>query len=194
VTIRLAQLHRRDLRRVMRIENQVFPEPWSPAVFSSELALRSGRFYRAAWVGSALAGYIGFMVLDDEAHMTTIATDPGFQRSGVAITMIVESIRQLRAQGVTRLSLEVAANNERAQALYRRFGFVPVGVRRNYYPVTGQDALVMWVHDVDGGAYAQRLDELAARGAELEGGGGGETGGRGEGAGTEGTASPQAGD
>ena len=167
--IRLEKLRRRDLHQVMRIENLVFPEPWSPAVFSSELALRKGRLYRGAWAGPEMAGYIGFMIVDDEAHMTTIATNPGFQRSGVATTMIVETIRALRAQGVTRVSLEVAANNEPAQALYRRFGFVPVGVRRNYYPVTGQDALVMWVHDIETDEYARRLDELAATGAGVEG-------------------------
>ncbi len=166
--VRLEKLRRRDLRHVMRIENVVFPEPWSPTVFDSELALRSGRLYRGAWVDTELAGYIGFMIVDGEAHMTTIATAPGFQRSGVAITMIVEAIRTLRADGVTQLSLEVAANNAAAQALYRRFGFAPVGVRKNYYPVTGQDALVMWVHDVDTEAYGRQLDELAQDGAEVD--------------------------
>jgi ribosomal-protein-alanine N-acetyltransferase len=62
----------------------------------------------------------------------------------------------------------VAADNEPAQALYRRFGFAPVGVRRNYYPVTGQDALVMWVYDIDTEEYAQRLEELAASGQAVE--------------------------
>ena len=55
----------------------------------------------------------------------------------------------------------MAANNEPAQTLYRRFGFAPVGVRKNYYPITGQDALVMWAYDVDTEEYARRLDELA---------------------------------
>jgi ribosomal-protein-alanine N-acetyltransferase len=168
VTVRLDKLRRRDLRQVMQIENAVFPEPWSPGVFNSELSLRRGRLYRVAWSGRDMAGYIGFMIVDDEAHMTTIATAPGFQRSGVATTMIVESVRTLRGGGVTTVSLEVAADNQPAQALYRRFGFAPVGVRRNYYPVTGQDALVMFVHGVDTEAYARRLDELAGTGAGLE--------------------------
>ncbi len=164
MTLRIEKLKRRDLRRLLRIESQVFPEPWSPEVFNSELALRKGRLYRAAWDGEEMAGYIGFMIVDDEAHMTTIATAPDYQRTGVATTMIVDGIRSLRAQGVKQVSLEVAANNERAQALYRRFGFAPVAVRKNYYPVTGQDAIVMWVYDVDGDDYGRRLDELAATG------------------------------
>ena len=168
MTLRIEKLKRRDLRQLLRIESKVFPEPWSVAVFNSELALRKGRLYRAVWDGDEMAGYIGFMMVDDEAHMTTIATSPGFQRQGVATTMIVDGIRTLRAGGIKHLSLEVAANNEPAQALYRRFGFAPVGVRKNYYPVTGQDAFVMWAYDVDTEDYAKRLDDLAATGVPMD--------------------------
>ena len=62
--------------------------------------------------------------------MTTIATAPAYQRSGVATTLIIDGVRTLRGDGVRHLSLEVATNNEPAQALYRRFGFAPVGVRK----------------------------------------------------------------
>jgi ribosomal-protein-alanine N-acetyltransferase len=166
--MRIEKLRRRDLRKLLRIESQVFPEPWSPEVFNSELALRKGRLYRAAWDGDEMAGYIGFLIVDDEAHMTTIATAPAYQRSGVAIAMIVDAVRSLRAGGTKHISLEVAANNEAAQTLYRRFGFAPVSVRKNYYPVTGQDAFVMWAYDIDSEAYALRLDELAASGCKLD--------------------------
>lgn len=166
--LRIEKLRRRDLRQLLRIESAVFPEPWSPAVFNSELALRKGRLYRAAWAGDEMAGYIGFMIVDDEAHMTTIATAPGYQRSGVATTMIVDAFRTLLESGVKHVSLEVAANNEPAQVLYRRFGFAPVAVRKNYYPVTGQDALVMWVYDIDSDQYAARLEELAATGVAVD--------------------------
>jgi ribosomal-protein-alanine N-acetyltransferase len=166
--MRIEKLKRRDLRKLLPIESAVFPEPWSPEVFNSELALRKGRLYRAAWDGEEMAGYIGFLIVDDEAHMTTIATAPAYQRNGVAITMIVDALRTLRAGGVKHISLEVAANNKAAQSLYRRFGFAPVSVRKNYYPVTGQDALVMWVYDIDSEEYALRLDELGAAGFKLD--------------------------
>jgi len=166
--MRIEKLKRRDLRKLLPIESAVFPEPWSPAVFNSELALRKGRLYRAAWDGEEMAGYIGFLIVDDEAHMTTVATAPAYQRRGVAITMIVDGLRTLRASGVKHISLEVAANNKAAQSLYRRFGFAPVGVRKNYYPVTGQDALVMWAYDIDSEEYGSRLDELARSGCALD--------------------------
>ena len=166
--MRIEKLKRRDLRKLLPIESAVFPEPWSPEVFNSELALRKGRLYRAAWDGEEMAGYIGFLIVDEEAHMTTIATAPAYQRNGVAISMIVDALRTLRSGGVKHISLEVAANNKPAQTLYRRFGFTPVSVRKNYYPVTGQDALVMWVYDIGSEDYAIRLDELAASGYKLD--------------------------
>ena len=166
--MRIQKLRRRDLGKLLRIESAVFPEPWSPEVFNSELALRKGRLYRAAWDGDEIAGYIGFFVVDDEAHMTTVATAPPYQRSGVAITMIVDALRTLRSGGVQNVSLEVATNNEPAQSLYRRFGFAPVGVRKNYYPVTGQDALLMWVYGIQTDEYAARLDQLATSGFQLD--------------------------
>ena len=159
--LHIEKLRRRDLRHVLPIESEVFPEPWSVGVFNSELALRHGRLYRAAWHGGDMAGYIGFMMVDDEAHITTIATAPAYQRRGVARTLLIDGIHTLLPTGVRHLSLEVAASNERAQLLYRRFGFAPVGVRKNYYPVTGEDALVMWAYDIDTPEYAERLEQLA---------------------------------
>jgi [ribosomal protein S18]-alanine N-acetyltransferase len=158
--LRIEKLKRRDLRHLLPIEATVFPEPWSVGVFNSELALRHGRLYRAAWAGDDMAGYIGFMIVGDEAHITTIATAPAFQRRGVAKTLLIDGIGTLLPMGVKHLSLEVAAHNEPAQTLYRSFGFAPVGVRKNYYPVTGEDALVMWAYDIDTPEYAQRLEEL----------------------------------
>ena len=66
------------------------------------------------------------------------------------------------ANFLTAMTLEVRAGNSGAQALYRAFGFAPAGVRRAYYKDDGEDAIVMWAHDVDGPAYAERLQALEA--------------------------------
>jgi hypothetical protein len=73
----------------------------------------------------------------------------------------------LKLEG-TALTLEVRVSNVGAQALYHRFGFVPVGVRKNYYENV-EDAIVMWCTDIAEPAYRERLAELcpqAARGAD----------------------------
>jgi ribosomal-protein-alanine N-acetyltransferase len=59
--------------------------------------------------------------------------------------------------------LEVRVTNVAAQALYREFGFVPAGIRKNYYAEVNEDAIVMWAYDVATPEYAARLDAIASR-------------------------------
>lgn len=161
--LELSPMRRRDLRQVMAIERVAFPEPWSPAVFNSELSLRSGRAYRVARLGREVVGYYGLMFAIDEAHVTTIAVAPGSRRRGIATRLLLDAAQVAVAHGARHISLEVAAGNLGAQALYRRFGFAPVGVRKGYYPVTGEDAYVMWAYDVDSAEYAERLARIEAQ-------------------------------
>jgi ribosomal-protein-alanine N-acetyltransferase len=160
--IKLTAMRRRDLRDVMVIERQVFPEPWSVGIFTSELSLRKGRSYRVARLGRHIVGYRGLMFVDDEAHVTTVAVSPEYQHHGVATIMLLDAVATSKDNGARNISLEVAASNERAQNLYRRFGFAPVGVRKNYYPITGEDAYVMWAYDIDSPAYTERMDRIEA--------------------------------
>jgi ribosomal-protein-alanine N-acetyltransferase len=153
-------MRRRDLRRVMAIEDVVFPEPWSAAIFHSELALRRGRAYRVAREGRALVGYFGLMFVGDEAHVTTVAVAPDHQHRGVGTELFLAAVRVALEHTTREISLEVAASNHRAQALYRRFGFAPVGVRKGYYQRTGEDAVVMWAYDIGSPAYADRLASI----------------------------------
>jgi len=91
-----------------------------------------------------LLGYLGVMFVMDELHVNTIGTLVGHEGRGVARSLMDEAWLDARARGVTRATLEVAVSNTRAQGLYRRYGFVPVGVRKNYYERTHEDALVLW--------------------------------------------------
>ena len=65
-------------------------------------------------------------------------------------------------RGAESLTLEVRVGNKAAQELYRKFGFRPCGIRKNYYVETNEDALVMWADDVDSDEYAERLDKIDA--------------------------------
>ena len=56
----------------------------------------------------------------------------------------------------------MAFGNQGAQALYRRFGFGPVGVRKNYYQMTGEDAYVMWAYDLPSAEYTERIAAIEA--------------------------------
>lgn len=155
-------MRRRDLRRVMAIEQAVYPEPWSHGVFVSELSLRKGRAYRVARIGRETVGYVGLMFVEEEAHVTTVAVAPEHQRRGVGTQIMLGAMRIAEEEGARNVSLEVAVGNLRAQALYRRFGFAPVAIRKGYYQLTGEDAYVMWAYDIDAPPYRDRLAQIEA--------------------------------
>lgn len=156
--VRILAMRRRHLRSVLRIETRVYPVPWSTSLFLSELALRSTRAYYVAFVGKQLVGYGGLMMTLDDGHITTIAVDPAWHRHKLGTRLLLALVREALRRGATSLTLEVRLSNKPAQALYRRFGFRPVGVRKNYYAETKEDALVMWAEGVAGPGYARLLD------------------------------------
>jgi ribosomal-protein-alanine N-acetyltransferase len=160
VEVIIAPMRTRDLRGVLKIEEAVFPQPWSHRLFVEELSQRTSRAYRAAWVGRTIVGFAGQMFVDDESHVNNIAVDPGWQGRGLGVILLMDLVHTALARGARHLTLEVRVGNEPALALYARFGLAPVGVRRNYYP-TGEDALVMWARDIDSPEYAERLSAIA---------------------------------
>jgi ribosomal-protein-alanine N-acetyltransferase len=91
-----------------------------------------------------------------------VAVDPQHQRRGIAARLLHEEMKQAIDMGAGAVSLEVRVTNWGAQRLYARFGFRPVGIRRNYYQELHEDALIMWSEDVRTEAYGRRLDSLAA--------------------------------
>ena len=156
----LVAMRRRHLRGVLRIENQVYPRPWSLGLFLSELALRTTRVYFVAKVGATVVGYAGLMLTGSDGHITTIAVDPAWHRRGIGTRLLLALSRAGVALGCAGLTLEVRMSNDAAQGMYRRFGYAPAGVRKNYYAESNEDALIMWAHDVDLPAYADRLASI----------------------------------
>jgi ribosomal-protein-alanine N-acetyltransferase len=163
LSVEIVPMRRRHLRAVLRIEAAVYPRPWSLALFLSELALRTTRAYRVARAAGSVVGYAGLMWSGDDAHVTTIAVDPAWQRHKVGTQLLLHLAELARARGARNLTLEVRVSNLGAQALYHQFGFAPAGIRKNYYTETNEDALVMWAEDIGSEAYGRRLAAIAAR-------------------------------
>ena len=78
----------------------------------------------------------------DVWHVMDLAVAPAFRRQGIARALVAEFLAAAGSAGRGVL-LEVREGNAEAVALYEGLGFVTAGVRRRYYPDTGEDALVM---------------------------------------------------
>jgi ribosomal-protein-alanine N-acetyltransferase len=159
----IAPLRKKDLRAVMAIECQVYTHPWSQPLFASELALPASRVYLVARADRVVVGYAGLMLAPDEAHVTTIAVDPEWQRRHVATRLMVALTREAIERNYAAMTLEVRVSGRGAQALYRRFGFVPEGARKGYYVGPPEDAVVMWARGIDTPEHAALLDVLERR-------------------------------
>jgi ribosomal-protein-alanine N-acetyltransferase len=159
--VAIGPMRRKHLRSVQRIEQQVYPRPWSMGLFMSELGYRGSRVYVVARVGPTVVGYGGLMLVADDGHVTTLAVDPAWHRHKIGTRLLHTLAQAAVARGAQQLTLEVRASNHSAQALYRAFGFAPAGVRKGYYVETNEDAIIMWAHDVAEPAYADRLAALA---------------------------------
>ena len=161
LTVTLTPMRGSHLDRVLEIEAQSYPKPWTPSLFRSEIALRTSRAYYVALVHGDVVGYGGLMMVGDEGHVPNVAVDPERRRQGIATRLLVQLVREAIRRGAQRFTLEVRTSNEAAQAMYRSFGLAPVGMRRRYYSDTGEDALVMTATEIAGAPYVGRLRALA---------------------------------
>jgi ribosomal-protein-alanine N-acetyltransferase len=156
---RIRRMRKRDLAAVVRLEEGIYPQPWSSTVFAEELSLLN-RHYVVIEDDKRIVGYGGLLLVAEDAHVTTLAIDPTARRRRHGTRLMLALVDAALAAGAKHLTLEVRVSNAGARALYQRFGFAPVGVRKDYY--RDEDALVMWATDIDDPAYGERLAAIRA--------------------------------
>jgi ribosomal-protein-alanine N-acetyltransferase len=140
----LRKMDYRDVEEVMRIENSIYPYPWSAGNFID--ALDSGYACMVAELDGAMAGYAVLMPALDEAHLLTIGIAAEHQRKGLGKEVLGRMTALAQASGIRRIILEVRPSNIPALSLYRKCGFAQIGLRRGYYPADNggrEDAIVM---------------------------------------------------
>jgi ribosomal-protein-alanine N-acetyltransferase len=167
MTVEIRKMQTADLPRVVKIERACFGERWTVNAFANELANVASHYFVALEDGQII-GYAGYWLILEEAHITTIGTDPAVQRRGYGERMLVHLIDHAAQAEAKWLTLEVRISNEPAIKLYEKYGFSSLGKRRAYYQDNHEDALVMWTENIELPAYrellASRRKQLVSRG------------------------------
>ncbi|MHB8188990.1 MAG: ribosomal protein S18-alanine N-acetyltransferase [Ferrimicrobium sp.] len=153
-------MRRRHLYQVAAIERSVSATPWSRELFREELARSESRSYFVAIIDKVVVGYLGLMFITSEVHVTNVAVTPLNWGDGIATRLLLVAFTNAIERGAIDATLEVRASNARAQRLYARFGFVPVGVRPRYYRDNDEDAIIMWAYDIAGADAIVRRDKI----------------------------------
>ncbi|MEN3294240.1 MAG: [ribosomal protein S18]-alanine N-acetyltransferase [Burkholderiales bacterium] len=134
-----------DLADVVAIENDVYPYPWTRGNFLDSL-YSSYETWTLRDAAGALAGYFLMMFAVDEAHLLNITVRRGLHGKGIGRMQLDKVMALARERNMNSVLLEVRPSNHRALAVYQRYGFARIGIRRGYYPAennTREDAIVM---------------------------------------------------
>ena len=127
---------------VAELERICFTDPWSENSVATELT-NKWALWLVAEENETVVGYIGSQTAVDETDVMNVAVHPDFRRCGLAQTLILRLVEELKQNGSHALMLEVRASNDPAIALYEKLGFCQVGCRKNYYRNPKEDALIL---------------------------------------------------
>lgn len=161
--VQIIPLRAEHLDAVLAIEQVSSPEPWTIGIFTDELRGTAMRSFHVATIDGAVVGFCGLLMQMTEGHIANIAVDPSLRGRRIGARLLLQASRVAVARSAISMTLEVRVSNLAARRLYQWFGFAPAGVRPRYYRSNNEDALIMWVHDVDTAAFAQRLAGISVQ-------------------------------
>ncbi|MEH2190813.1 MAG: ribosomal protein S18-alanine N-acetyltransferase [Nostoc sp.] len=108
---------------------------------------------------SRLLGMGCFWSILEEAHITILAVHPEYHRQGLGQALLYSLIKTACDRKMERATLEVRASNLGAISLYQKFGFKTAGRRRRYYQDNDEDALILWLPDLQHPKFPATLDQ-----------------------------------
>lgn len=141
MNIKIRNLEEQDLPYVLEIASQSFSIPWSLNSFKNEL-LNPHSILRVAEFSGEIVGYIVLRKILDEAELLSIAVKPELRRKGIATELIKNVLNELK-DSVKTCFLEVRVSNKKAISFYEKIGFKKVGLRKKYYLLPEEDAIIM---------------------------------------------------
>lgn len=140
--IQIREMRIDDLDQVMVIEKENFSVPWTENGFFT-LLIRQDMLFLVAEEEGRILGYAGMILIPDEGEITNVSVAATARRRGIGRELLRVLFEKAKAAGIRFVYLEVRVSNEAAIRLYKQYGFVKEGIRRNYYEEPTEDAMVM---------------------------------------------------
>ena len=88
-------------------------------------------------------GYSNIYIVAGEVQIGNFAVAPGFRGRGVAKKMMSEIFEKAAESDCHNIFLEVRESNKPAMELYKSYGFVSSGKRKDYYTNPRENAIIM---------------------------------------------------
>lgn len=139
--IRLMEI--RDIEQVAKLERECFSTPWSEESLKKEIE-NVNSIFCVCEIENRIVGYAGMYLTPPEGSITNIAVTEKYRGRGIAGDILEFMFSKANLEGITEFTLEVRMSNYSAINLYKRYGFLCEGIRKNFYAAPQEDAYIMW--------------------------------------------------
>lgn len=129
-----------DIDFIAVLERETFSLPESREDFLKMLC-DGEKVLLVATLDGAAVGYIAAYTVCRESDILTVATDPAFRKMGVGRALLLALFDALHGKS-DAIFLEVRVTNSAARHLYTACGFEEIGMRKNYYKLPTEDAVL----------------------------------------------------
>lgn len=133
---------KKHLAQLENLEKLCFSMPWTREQLESQLP-DAQHVFLVAVDGESVLGYVGMMFVLDEGYISNVAVSPETRRCGIGDALIAELLLRAEEKALSFVTLEVRESNEAAIRLYQKHGFQKVGLRKKYYDLPKEDAILM---------------------------------------------------
>ncbi|MBM6828675.1 ribosomal protein S18-alanine N-acetyltransferase [Anaerotignum lactatifermentans] len=140
----IVPMEERHIDQVVFVEESVFSIPWTKADFEREVRENNLAVYFVAEAEGRVIGYAGMWHVITEGHITNVAVLEEYRGQGVGDALMYRLEEYAMEKEMVGITLEVRMSNAPAQHLYHKHGYRAEGLRKNYYPDTHEDAVIMW--------------------------------------------------
>lgn len=138
-------IHGDHVDRIMAVMAAAFEpeygEAWTRRQVEDALLLGNCHAYLATCTGEgagdedAVAGFSLSRTGYEEEELLLFGVLPEHRRQGIGMAILQGLAKRAKARGAQRLLLEMRKGNP-AETLYRSFGFIVIGERKDYYRTT----------------------------------------------------------
>ena len=140
---RIVDVEERHIQQLTLLEERCFSAPWTAAQLRGQMKDSLHEFLAAEAADGTVLGYVGMTYVLDEGYISNVAVAPLSRRQGIGERLVAELIRRAGEWNLSFVTLEVRQSNAPAIALYQKMGFSRVGLRKNYYDLPKEDAILM---------------------------------------------------
>ena len=139
----IRKMKEEDLSMIEEMEQILFSSPWRLEDFLYEINENAFSHNYVVEDNNEIVGYVGLWIMYEQSQITTIGVHPKHQRKGIGQMMMEKMIEESLNNHCVTMSLEVRVSNDKAIALYKKYGFETVALRKNYYEDNHEDAYLM---------------------------------------------------